>query len=253
MCQIDWNLVLEYLKVVLSWPPVTALLLVLFVRRFSSELSKLIDRVRGLKLPGGSEVVLNEIEQQQEFATPPSLLFPSAAESSTPRRMHADLTAPSPTLEMAGHADGFVDRTYTDRVRALYPAVNADAVVEWLHFNPGPSLDDYVDKVFQLQSERTFNIIFGTQILALVLMDDPARAGPVPGADFASLYSRHVELTGGSPGRLLSEFLGFLVVSGLAQNVGTVEGPLYQITENGREFLLYIRSHYPLQWNEKPF
>jgi hypothetical protein len=252
MYQIDWALFLEYLKVAFSWPPVIGALLIWFVRRFTVQISKLLDRIKGLKLPGGSEVILNEIEKQQEVASPPELLFPRT--DATPGIGHADLTAPMPTLEASGHS-GLTpfNKIYSDRVRALYPAIDADAVVEWMHANPGPSLDDYVDKVFQLQCERTFNIIFGTQVHALVYLDNPTLTSPAPGAAFTALYARHVELTGGTPGRQLSEFMNFLVTSGLVRNVGTAEGPLYQITENGRQFLAYIRQYYPFQWNEKPF
>jgi hypothetical protein len=252
MCRIDWSLLLEYLKVIFSWPPVLAMLLIWFVRRFNVQISKLLDRIKGVKLPGGSELILIEIEKQQEAATPPDL-FPSAADSSTSGAGSADLTVPMATLEAHGHASPTPNRAYSGRVGALYPSVNADAVVEWMHLNPGPSLDDYVDKVFQLQCERTFNIIFGTQVLVLAYLENPVLTEPLPGSALAPLFARHVELTGGTPGRQFSDFLGFLVNSGYIQNVGTAEGPLYQITASGREFLKYIRQYYPLVWNEKPF
>ena len=251
MCQVDWALLLEYLKVTFSWPPVIGALLIWFVRRFTVEISKLLDRIKGLKLPGGSELILSGIEKQQEVASTPELLFPSS--DVTPVIGHAELTVPMPTVEASGHSGLPPNKTYSDRVRALYPAIDADALVEWMHANPGPSLDDYVDKVFQLQCERTFNIIFGTQVQALVYLDNATLTTPAPGAAFTSLYASHVELTGGTPGRQLSEFMGFLVTSGLVRNVGTAEGPLYQITENGRQFLSYIRQYYPFQWNAKPF
>jgi hypothetical protein len=52
------KLVLEYVRVLLSWPVVVLALGVFFLVRFKPQIAALIDRVASIKLPGGSEVLL---------------------------------------------------------------------------------------------------------------------------------------------------------------------------------------------------
>lgn len=250
MCQIDWAMLLEYLKVIFSWPPLLALMMFWFIRRFASQVSEFITKINGVKLPGGSELLFAEKQQQQEVASAPEIPLLVSAEAVDTHAGGANLSSPSPTLEANGGPT--INRTYSSRAQALYPGINLELVVDWMHRNPGPSLDDYVDKIFALHCERTFNIIFGTQVSVLIYLDNPALTNPRPGAAFVDMYTRHLELTGSSD-RSLSEFAGFLVVRGLIENVGTAEGPLYQITEAGRQFLQHIKQHYPLHWNAKEF
>lgn len=250
MCEVDWAMLLEYLKVLFSWPPVLAVLLYWFIKRFTEQISALISKIKGFKLPGGSEVTLSEIEQQQEIALPPTLDFPGLGIPVETSNGHADLLAPNATMEAQGGPS--IDFSYMARTQALYPNVDPDAAVRWMHHNPGPALDDYIDKTFQLHCERTFNIIFGTQVLVLVFLDNPALTSASPAADLVSLYERHLELTSGS-GRSLNDFLEFLVIRSLVVNIGPPEGPLYLITKAGSEFLRHIKQYYPLQWNTKEF
>lgn len=249
MRQIDWAMLLEYLKLFFSWPPMLAILLFWFVRRFTTEISALIGKIKGIKLPGGSEVTLNEKQQQQEEASPPALDFPGSTETMGTVTGHVNASL---AITAEAHGEVPVNKAYSPRISALYPAVNLELILDYMHLNPGPALDDYVDKVFQLHCERTFNIIFGTQVSALVFLDNPTLASPVPAASLVPLYERHRELVGRSD-RSLNEFIGFLTGQGLIENVGTTEGPLYQITAAGREFLQHIQRHYPLMWNKKEF
>lgn len=250
MWGIDWAMSLEYLKVIFSWPPVLALFLYWFVRRFTEQISDLIGKIKGFKLPGGSEVMLAEKEQQQENALPPRIDFPGPSDQQEIGKGHVDLSIPSPTLE--AHDGPPINVAHFERAKGLYPTVDPVPVAKWMHENPGPAFEDYVDKVFQLHCERTFNIIFGTQVQVLEFLGNPTLTSPSPSATLVPLYERHTALTGRSE-RTLSEFLGFLVVRGLVENVGTVEGPLYRITQAGREFLQHIKQYYPLQWNSKYF
>lgn len=251
MCEINWTILLEYFKVFFSWPPVLALFLYWFVRRFTSQISELIGKIRGVRLPGGSEVLLSEAERQQETAIPPHIELPGSNTKVQEVGIgHANLTAPMGTLN--AHGTSASNDTYSDRAKGLFPDVDPASVVEWMRINPGPAFDDYIDKIFQLHCERTFGIIFGTQVHVLELLNESNQTQPSSSASLVPMYERHIELTGKSD-RSLYDFLGFLTVRGLLRNVGTLEGPLYEITQAGKEFLDHIKRYYPLHWNSKAF
>lgn len=69
-CYADWPMVLEYLKVLLSWPPVVLLLATLLLPKFGMPLSSLISRIKRGKA-GGIEI---ELEQDQLQAKPPAVI-----------------------------------------------------------------------------------------------------------------------------------------------------------------------------------
>jgi hypothetical protein len=52
------QLVLEFLKVLLSWPAIVLALGILFLIRFKDPVNALLHRISALKLPGGSELLL---------------------------------------------------------------------------------------------------------------------------------------------------------------------------------------------------
>lgn len=63
MCSIDWRLLLDYLKVILSWPFMGTALVVFIVLLFRQDLVKLIARVKHVKTPFGEL----ETSQQQKL------------------------------------------------------------------------------------------------------------------------------------------------------------------------------------------
>ncbi|KVR47568.1 hypothetical protein WK16_06715 [Burkholderia ubonensis] len=82
---VDWRLILEYLKVVLSWPVVVGLGATVGTLWFRTELRALINRIASLEFPGGKlvtqqamiedESVIGEAAQSvpADNATPPAL------------------------------------------------------------------------------------------------------------------------------------------------------------------------------------
>jgi len=65
MCGPDWQLILEYLKVLLSWPPLAAIALICFVRQFDEQIGVFLTNVRP-KGPGFDPVL-----PTQPFQAPP--------------------------------------------------------------------------------------------------------------------------------------------------------------------------------------
>jgi hypothetical protein len=68
MCSIDWNLLLEYLKVLLTIPTLASLVLIIFICTFKQELKNLINRIASIKFPGGAEV--NTPQPSKEISNP---------------------------------------------------------------------------------------------------------------------------------------------------------------------------------------
>lgn len=56
MCFVDWLLVLEYLKVLLSAPVLFSLIFILFILIFKNEFRNLVNRIASIRFPGGAEV-----------------------------------------------------------------------------------------------------------------------------------------------------------------------------------------------------
>lgn len=56
MCSVDWLLVLEYLKVLLSAPVLFSLIFILFILTFKNEFRNLVNRIASIRFPGGAEV-----------------------------------------------------------------------------------------------------------------------------------------------------------------------------------------------------
>ncbi|KVX81204.1 hypothetical protein [Burkholderia ubonensis] len=65
---IDWKLILEYLKVVLSWPVVVGLGATVGTLWFRTELRALINRIASLEFPGG-KLVTQQAKIEEESAT----------------------------------------------------------------------------------------------------------------------------------------------------------------------------------------
>ena len=66
-CYVNWPMILEYLKVLLSWPPIVAVLVILIVKRFQIPITALLTRIRSLR-GLGTEVQLGEAAAQQAEA-----------------------------------------------------------------------------------------------------------------------------------------------------------------------------------------
>lgn len=56
MCFVDWLLVLEYLKVLLSAPVLFSLIFIIFILLFKNEFRNLVNRIASIRFPGGAEV-----------------------------------------------------------------------------------------------------------------------------------------------------------------------------------------------------
>jgi hypothetical protein len=237
MCEIEWLTVLEYLKVLLSWPPLLFVSGLLLAKRFDGNIRKLIDRVKSIGYPGGT-ATLTEVAQKVEAANPPSIDLPGADAAPIPQAPAAD-----PLAEV-------VNREFPQDLAVLLPNANIGAAIEYARTNPGPTVSDFVEMAMRAGFERTFNLIYGTQTRLLEFLRASNAAHPIP--DIAPFFEEHKQLSG-SDSAALPDFLHFLVSQGMLTNVGNAEGPLFRITEIGCRFLAHIKQYYGLRWDKQPY
>ncbi|CAJ8992030.1 Uncharacterised protein [Burkholderia pseudomallei] len=75
MAQVDWKLVLEFVKVFLSWPPIVGLAIIVGARYFRTELRNLINRVSSFKILG-QELVTQQAKLEGEAPADGNLPIP---------------------------------------------------------------------------------------------------------------------------------------------------------------------------------
>ena len=236
MCEIQWLTLLEYFKVLLSWPPLLFCGGLLVIKRFDKNIRELIDRVKSIGYPGGT-ATLSEVAQKTEASSPSNIELPGA-------------DAPPIAQQHPHQANEVVDRTFPPDLAALLPNADINAAIEYARLNPGPVVRDYVDLAMRAGFERTFNLIFGTQARLLDFLRTSGGARPIP--DVAPFFDEHKRLTGNENAALL-DYMHFLLTQGLVENVGPAEGPLFRITDIGGRFLDYIKQYYGLRWDKQAF
>lgn len=209
MCEINWVLLLDYVKVLLSWPVIALVTLLVFISRFKVAIDDLLGRL-----------VEGNILGQGFKAIPPQQA-----------NMHSIQDDPLP-LELAGEPD-------------------AAQAIAWVRSNPAQIVIEYKKLFFYYNSERLFTRIYGTQVALLEFLasrpDEPASLPLL--AKFHVLHQQKV----GSTAYQLRDYINFLVSYGVISVSGEDGSHTYVITKYGVEFLSYIKSNYPMNWNERVF
>lgn len=223
-CFVDWKLLLEYFKVVWSWPTLVLVLAWVLTNRFRGEVAGFINRIREIKYPGGA-VDSSAAVAKQADAQPTSTAFDA-------------LAAPEP------HAPAVNTQIAPDVADG--DLVKQQAVLEHVQQNPGPTVTEFWRISRAYQYERVYNLIFGTQLGFLdFLATNPAQPRPLTDANpFYEVHSQKV------PSPNFAGWLQYLVTSSLIE---TVPDGTYRITATGLAFLKYIKENYPTGWQHKLF
>lgn len=227
MCEISWTLVLEYLRVFLSWPFLTFATLFVLSARFRPELGRLIDRIRKVNFAGAAI---------------------SAAASQT------SLTAAEDPLQAFENAIALEAKEATSQ--GLPPSLigdpDAPKAIELIKKHPAAAVAQFKALYFDYSAEKLLNRIFGTQVSMLEWLAD---IRPLEGArldEVAEFHKRHQQLAGREDYQLRS-YLEFLLSFGVLTVEGTPAQPIYKITAPGLFFLSYIKANYPTIWNQKAY
>ncbi|MBX3611002.1 MAG: hypothetical protein KF871_14015 [Hydrogenophaga sp.] len=224
MCAIDWKLLLEYLKVVLNWPPLAFVLTCVLVWVFRPEIRQKIASISKARV-GGQEFNFADQTQLSAISEDAKLPGPPTEDS------------PVPTADTNYQFSAEAKKLSNDDEVALGRAL------AWVRANPGPTVEEFLRMSEHLQFERTFSSIFGSQVLAL----DFARSwsGPQPPAALQSFVDMYVSRASPQTAPTIDQFLAYMVRHGLLLHV---DGGLIALTERGVRFLDYIKNVYPTGW-----
>ena len=233
MCEFNWLLILEYAKVLLGWPPIALLISMIFFWRFRNSIGGLIERVTEGNLLGQTFKATPPVEQQRDAGGAESnRLISSISENNQQPQIPEGNTLPDLPPELIN--DQF-----------------ARSAINYVIDNPIQTVIEYKKLLFQYNSERLFNSIFGTQISLLeYLASQKSKGGSL--SELSQFHTKHQEIIGRDE-YPLRDYLGFLVGFGVIYPGSSAEGEHFYITQDGIDFLSHIKIAYPTNWHQRPF
>ncbi|MBI3776860.1 MAG: hypothetical protein HY273_15175 [Gammaproteobacteria bacterium] len=232
MCEFNWQLLLEYLKVVLGWPPVGLAIAILFTSRFKSAIDDFLKRLIEGNVLGQTFKAAPPRDQQNIAQRPDDL--------------HTKATAAQQTV---------LTHPETELAESLPPELandpQASAELAYVRQHPAQTVLDYRRLLFSYNAERLFNSIYGTQISLLdSLASRPSET--ITLAQLAQFHEAHQKQAKRTEYQL-RDYVNFLVNFGVLAVKGPPHENTYTITQDGIEFLSYIKANYPLAWNQRTF
>ncbi|NQE47593.1 hypothetical protein [Herbaspirillum rubrisubalbicans] len=236
MGDINWVLLLDYLRVVLSWPPMALIIALVAMFKFKSAIDDLLKRIIGGKFLGQEIQVAPPQVAPQGSVTAPDNLVPTQL---------ADAPVSDATASGVPHLSG---------EEPLPPELANDprarAAISWVRANPVQTVIEYKKVSAELSSERLFMRIFGTQISLLAFL--ASRNGEPVSALVLSIYHGEYQRLSGNAEYPFERYMDFLVGAGALEKI---EGdiPQYRVTQFGVDFLGYIKAQYPLAWTQRAF
>jgi hypothetical protein len=226
-CGVDWKLLLEYVKVAASWPPVILALVVVFTAKFQQNVARLIDRIKHAK---GYGVEFDASHAQQ--VNPDALPNPPVSNVAAPQRT---TTAVAPLTGLsAGLQSGAVGASAGGHPTPTSTQMPIDAVSS----NPESAKREILKWWSIAKFESVMNLIFGTQYrLMLHLYNVPVTGETLDNARL--FYIEHTRLATSTP-IPEANFFSYLVHPGFLR----MDGNRCFITEFGKQFVEHIEKTY---------
>lgn len=230
MCELNWELLLEYLKVLFSWPPIALVIAVIFISRFRGAIDDFLNRV-----------IEGNILGQAFKAVPP--------------RQQLDSTGVTED-RLALAAEAHTQSNEAQYVQEPLPPELANdplapAAIAYVKNNSAQTVIEYKRLLFNYNSERLFARIYGTQVALLEFLashpEEPASLMPL-----AKFHEEH-QKKASSAEYQLRDYVSFLVSWGVLSVSGPEHAHEYKITQHGMEFLSYIKANYAPMWNQRAF
>ncbi len=231
-CFANWQLILEYVKVVLSWPAVTLLVLAYVLRSFREEISALIRRTKEADVFGQRV----QFAQDQDVSTipkpPPAAgLAAELTGSGVPATgAVASSSAPSAGSTVTADHSGETGAQTPEEI-ARHPVQAAQVIRYWWA---------------TAKHESLLNRIYGTQFRVLTILEAKDAAGETL-ANLSPFYTEHERLSAGAmvPASPVPDYIAFLTsMTGLARMEGAGDSAKFFITPAGKGFLEYVRHSY---------
>jgi hypothetical protein len=148
---VDYRLLLEYLRVTLSAPPIVGVVVLVFFRMFKTQIGNLIDRIKQLNWPGGGAVFGSQKrKEQEEIASNP--------QAPTPGASGQQVTLPQNFSLTSQQIQQVVQLIQSERANAalweyrylnFYLVRSTQAVLDWLAASPQAPSVNLVDSYLQ--------------------------------------------------------------------------------------------------------
>ena len=230
MCALNWELLLEYLKVLFSWPPIALVIATIFISRFRGAIDDFLNRV---------------IEGN---------IFGQAFKAAPPRQQLGGTGVTEDRLALAAEANPQINGALHAQ-EPLPPELandpQAPAAISYVKNNSAQTVIEYKRLLFNYNSERLFTRIYGTQVALLEFLaahpDEPASL-----VRLAQFHEEH-QRKASSAEYQLRDYVNFLVSWGVLSVSGPEYAHEYKITQHGMEFLSYIKANYAPMWNQRAF
>jgi hypothetical protein len=236
MCETDWALILEYLKVFMSWPPMAVIITLLLIIHFRGSIDDFIKRM-----------VRGDIFGQKFEAAPPqpqNFELESGTESLSEKVTEEPASSPQASSQPPSQ-----EQAPEELPLELRGDPSAETAIEYVKKNPIQTVIDYKRLMSSYNSERLFGRIFGTQISLLThLANYPEAWFSLP--QLVYFHGEHQRLTGRTEYQL-PDYINFLVNSGVLVASGPPSANHYKISQSGVEFLSYIKANYPHEWDKR--
>ena len=230
MCNANWELILEYLKVFFNWPPMAVVMCVLLVTIFRGAIENLIKRLTE-----------GDILGQKFKAVPPQALDVDLS-SGIEQLSEKAVEASSEAVPNQGPAPD-------ELPFELRGDPNAATAIEYVKKNPVQMVVDYKRLTAAYNNERLFGRVFGSQIRLLEhLATYPNGWFTLPQLGF--FHAEHQRQVGRTDYQL-APYVDFLLAAGVLEVSGTAGPHHYKITQAGVDFLSYIKANYPREWDKR--
>lgn len=245
-CSIDWRLILDYLKVLLSGPPVTAVVVFFVGWRFQSSIRQWFNNRTLDRLEASATGISATFTNQTPDARAPEPKIVAQIEAPPP----VPALTPLPPDPSGALKDGVPYITKESLREDLRDDPRALGLLQYLQSNFASSIGEIFDLALWYRFEEALHMIFGTQtevLLALVTDDEWLSQGALK-----LLYTKHRQLVGEANPRPEDAFYEFLVTKGFIEKRDRDSETEYRIHPDGRSYLAYVQRKYPLKWNQNP-
>jgi len=132
-------------------------------------------------------------------------------------------------------------------VKEVLPAKTKSEIEAYIKDNPQSVIIEYMELLDRYFFERTFNIIYGTQIDLLEYLSEKGEEGEKY-INLVTFHKEHIRRFGKST--QMADYLGYLKKSGFIKYEVEENELNVKITPYGINFLSYIKTYYPLMYNK---
>lgn len=196
-----WDIILDYLKVMLnSWPLIILIIFLTYRKQISNLLARIYKgRLYGVTFEATPIVQKNKINQDKIYNSP------------------------------------------------------IDKAIEYFRKKPKEALNFYINLYKAFVFEKAFNVIFGTQIRLLEYLEKKEGNAEKKG-QLNIFYTEYLNRTNPLNKRSTQQqYFAFLYAYKFIGDFRTEEQVYTKILDLGKDFLIYLRSQYPLLYINKPY